>query len=383
MRSCALSSFRRTLGLVGWKLMGGSVLVACATLGSEGLGDVGLPNAGVGPFRRLAAGEVPGVAPYVLDGEGAYRDPAVLAESDGSKIWLYAAATSSGRDGVPAGPVIVSTFAKDGRSFVGAGFGPGRGTRLALAPTLAWEGGEIGAPFALRAEGRILLFYAARGGIGLATADGPEGPFKKRENPVLADLGADGAGAGEWDAGAPRAPAAYVEGRTVHLFYASNGAIGEASSTLEELVFRRVDADLRTPARDPVLTRSAAVDPASLAPGEKPPFDERSVDDPCVSVRESPAGRTVVRVLYTGTAAGSARATAIGFAARFGHEGPLVRQSLPVYAAKRTERAPALLDLGARSYLYFTEPRASDGREGVGAAWAPGNVDPGPLEPSE
>ncbi len=380
MRSRVPSALRGAVVIVVRCAGLSSLLFACATLGSDGLGDVGLPNAGVGPFRRLASGEVPGIAPYVLEGEGAYRDPAVLGESSGTRVWLYAAATSSGRDAIPAGPVIVRTSAKDARSFVGSGFGPGRGTVLALAPSLPWEGGVVGAPFALRSEGRVLLFYAARDGIGLATADAPEGPFTKRDTPVLTTADTS---VSPWESGAPRAPSAYVEGRTVHLLYASNGAIGEATADLVALAFRRVDADPRSPTLDPVLVRSAPVDPRTLAPGEKPPFDELAVDDPCVSVRESPAGRTVVRVLYTGLAAGSARATAIGFAARFGHEGPLVKQSLPVYAAKSTERAPALLDLGARSYLYFTEPRASDGREGVGAGFAPGNVDPGPLEPSE
>jgi hypothetical protein len=357
-----------------------SLLVACATIGSDGLGDVGLPNAGVGPFRRLVSGEVPGIAPYVLEGEGAYREPAVLSDGEGTRVWLYAAATSTGRDGIAAGPVIVRTSAKDARSFVGSGFGPGRGTALALAPSLPWEGGVVGSPFVLRSEGRVLLFYAARDGIGLATADAPEGPFVKRDTPVLAAPDTRGSG---WETGAPRAPTAYVEGRTLHLFYASSGAIGEAVADVTSLAFRRVDADPRTPELDPVLGRSASVDPRTLAPGEKPPFDELAVDDPCVSARESPAGRTVVRVLYTGSSTGSTRATAIGFAARFGHEGPFEKQSLPVYAAKSTERAPALLDLGARSYLYFTEPRASDGREGIGAGFAPGNVDPGPLEASE
>lgn len=380
MKSTPPSPWRDALSIVSRGVGLSSLLVACATLGSDGRGDVGLPNAGVGPFRRLVSGEVPGIAPYVLEGEGAYREPAVLQDADGARVWLFAAATSSGRDAIPAGPVIVRTTAKDARSFVGSGFGPGRGTSLALAPGLSWEGGVVGAPFVLRSEGRVLLFYAGRGGIGLASSDGPEGPFTKREAPVLTAPDPDAAG---WERGAPGAPSAYVEGRTVHLFYASNGAIGEATADVSSLAFRRVDADPRTPALDPVLARSASVDVRTLAPGEKPPFDETSVDDPCVSVRESPAGRTVVRVLYTGVAAGSVRATAIGFAARFGHEGPLVKQALPVYAAKSTERAPALLDLGARSYLYFTEPRASDGREGVGAGFAPGDVDPGPLEPSE
>ncbi len=354
---------------------------ACSTVGSEGRGDVGLPTSGVGPFRRLASGEVPGIAPFVLDGEGGYRDPAVLAEDPGAsepRVWLFAGALGAGAEGIPKGPVIVRTFAPDGRSFAGTGLGPGRGTELALAPTEAWEGGEagkLGAPFVLRVGAEIWMFYAAAGGIGLARAPGPTAPFVKDPGPVL-----DARAAATWERGAPASPSAYVEGGRVHLFFSSGGFLGEAVAEPGARTFSRVDADPSTPELDPVLGPGPRVDPKSLAPGEKAAFDEAGVADPCVSVRTTPASaaRTQVRVLYTGIAASGA--SAIGFAARYGHAGRLTRQPLAIYAAKGKERAPALLDLGERGYLYFTEPR-SDGREGVGAGYAPAGGTPGPLAP--
>ncbi len=63
---------------------------------------------------------------------------------------------------------------------------------------------------------------------------------------------------------------------------------------------------------------------------KKPPFDDASVDDPFVVTRTTPAGRFVVQVLYTGHDKDGV--TAIGLAARYGDEGPLDRQSLPVYS---------------------------------------------------
>lgn len=351
------------------------LLAACSTLGSDGQGDLGLPTAGVGPFRRLAAGEVPGIAPFVLDGEGGYREPAVLGDDPREpRVWLFAGAVGKGDDGVPKGPVIVRTYATDGRSFAGSGAPPGRGAGLALAPSEPWEGGVVGSPFALRVGAEVWLFYAGAGGVGLARAPSPSAPFVKDSAPVL-----DARGAAPWERGAPAAPTAYVEGGRVHLFYSSGGYLGEAVSDLSARTFTRVDADPSTPALDPALGPSPRVDPSTLAPGEKPPFDEAGVADPCVSVRDTPAAatRVHVRVLYTGLAA--AGTTAIGFAARYGHEGPLTRQPLAVYAAKGKERAPALLDLGERGYLYFTEPRSSDGREAIGAGFAPGSGSPGPL----
>lgn len=354
---------------------------SCATLGSEGLGDVGLPSSGVGPFRRLTTDEVPGIAPFVLDGEGGYREPAVLSD-DASEplVTLYAGATGAGRDGVPKGPVIVRSFAKDGRSFVGSGGGPGRGTSLVLAPSEAWEGGEVGSPYALRvgvvSASAILLFYAGAQGIGVAKATSSEGPFVKTGAPVL-----DANGASGWESEPPRAPTAYLDGRTIHLFFASGGSLGEAVADVDALAFRRVDADPSTVGIDPVLSPSAPVDPKTLAVGEKPPFDEAGLTDPCVAVRVTPAGRAHVRVLYTGKA--RAGTTAIGFAARYGHQGVLVRQAVPVYAAKGKERAPALLDLGDRGYLYFTQPRSSDAREGIGGGYFPAQGKPGPLVPAD
>jgi len=361
------------LALPLWAL----ALGACATIGSDGLGDVGLPSAGVGPFRRLTSAEVPGIAPFVLDGDGGYREAAVLAEgSDTPALTLFAGATGQGRDGIPVGPVIVRSRAIDGRSFVGTGNGPGRGPALVLAASEAWEAGGVHSPFALRLGAEVLLFYAGtNGGIGVARAGVAEGPYTK-DAPVLS-----AAAARPEEEGPPRAPSVYLEGDTLHLFYATPRGIFEATSPRGALAFTKVDADPSTPALDPVLTRAPAVDPATLGPGEKPPFDERAVSDPCVALRTTPAGRAHVRVLYTGTSL--AGTTAIGFAARYGHAGPLVRQVLPVYAAKGKERAPALLDLGARGYLYVTEPRTSDARDGVGGAFFPASGDPGPLEPLE
>lgn len=366
-------TFVRGAALPFWCL----VLGACATIGSDGLGDVGLPSAGVGPFRRLTSDEVPGIAPFVLDGDGGYREAAVLSDNpETTEVVLYAGATGQGRDGIPVGPVIVRSLAKDGRSFVGTGNGPGRGTQLALAASEPWEAGGVHSPFALRVDAQILLFYAgSQGGIGVARASAVEGPYTKDPAPVL-----DAKDAAREEGGAPRAPSVYLEGDTLHLFYATPAGLFEAVSPRSPLAFRRVDANPSTSALDPVLTRAPDVDPKSLGPGEKPPFDERAVGDPCVALRTTPAGRPHVRVLYTGTSL--AGTTAIGFAARYGHEGPLVRQVIPIYAAKGKERAPALLDLGAKGYLYVTEPR-TDGRDGVGGSFFPASGDPGPLVPAE
>src|SRR5690348_8955836 len=72
-------------------------LAACATTGASGKGDENLPNERIGPFRKLSADEVPGIAPFVLDDRNAsYREPAALAEGD--SVVLFAVAARDGKD---------------------------------------------------------------------------------------------------------------------------------------------------------------------------------------------------------------------------------------------------------------------------------------------
>ncbi|CAN5924236.1 hypothetical protein BH11MYX4_BH11MYX4_29490 [soil metagenome] len=347
-----------------------SALAACATTGASGEGDRNLPTVGVGPFRKLAADEVKEIAPFVFDDRVAlYREPAVLA--DGASTLLYVVAKRAGAD------VIVRTRADDGRAFYGATSDFGKVPPVVLAADQAWEGPSVSGPFVLRtSDGGITLYYAAAGGIGVArSSDGLA--FRKEAGPVLVR---DAASA--WETTEVRAPSAYVlpDGR-VRLLYASGSSIGEAEST-DGLHFTRLDADPTTPSIDPILSPAPAAAPGSLLPHEKPPFDTARVGDPCASLGTTPVGRLHVRVLYTGTDA--AGVTAIGFAARFGDAGPLVRQSSPVYSVGAKEAAPALLTSGDTSYLYVQQDRRYDERltyTAIAAAFAPGSTHlPTPLD---
>src|SRR3954468_19857589 len=90
-----------------------AVLLSCATTGASGEGDRNLPTVGVGPFRKLAADEVTGIAPFVFhDPAPIYPEPAALA--DGASTILYVVAKQNGAD------VIVRTRADDGRAFFGS-----------------------------------------------------------------------------------------------------------------------------------------------------------------------------------------------------------------------------------------------------------------------
>jgi len=348
-------------------------LSCCATLGGSGLGDVGLPTSGVGPFRELVASEVHD-APYVLDNEAPnYREPAVLPGNPGdassAEVVLYAvAAEPAGATG--SRDVIVRTHADDARSFYGTSLDTGHTPPVVLTASAAWEGASVGGPSAVQIGGQIFLYYAAKGGIGLARS--PDGvTFAKEPAPVLAP---DATVA--WETTTPSAPsvAVYPDGQ-IRMLYAAGDSIGEAASD-DGLTWHRLDADPTTPAIDPVLTPGPPAAPGTLEDGEPPPFDTGQVGDPCLAPRTTADGRIQVRVLYTGfigTPGTTGRASAIGFAARYGDSGPLVRQSGPVFAPGHHEAAPALFEWSGNSMLYvqLDETSTTPPYSAIAAGFAP------------
>lgn len=348
-------------------------LPCCATLGSTGAGDVGLPTAGVGPFRKLAMTEDLGVAPYVLDAPAAnYREPAALAaapdDPSNASVFLYAVAAVG--TGKTAHDAIVRTRADDARSFYGTALDFGRTPLVVLSADAPWEGADLAGPSAVRIGTEVFLYYSASLGIGLARSF--EGTtFTKSPAPVLAR---DPTVA--WETTTPAAPsvAVYPDGR-IRMLYAAGLSIGEAESE-DGLSWRRLDADPSTPEDDPVLSPSAPVDGEGDGGSANGPFDTAQVSDPCLAPRITPAGRLEVRVLYTGFTAppgAPSRASAIGFAARYGDAGPLIRQAQAVLTLAKHEAAPALFEWSEQSMLYvhMDETTATPPYRAIAAAYAP------------
>lgn len=279
----------------------------------------------------------------------AYREPSVVATSDdptSTGVWMYAVATLNGA------PAIVRTRADDARSFFGDAADnedtthPKHTAPTVLTADQPWEGGVVAGPCAVRSGGQVWLFYGGAGGIGLATStDGLS--FTKAAGPVLPQ-----GGGGAWETTAPRAPgvAVFPDG-TWHMLYAAGTSIGEATSP-DGTTWTRSGTD-------PVLEPTPTVDPSSLAPGQLPPFDEGSVDDPVLAPQTTFDGRFQVRVFYTGyrepPGAASPRDSAIGLAGRFGADGALSKQSVPVYTAQLHEAAPAFFEWPGGSLLYVGE----------------------------
>lgn len=319
----------------------GFALVSCATLANEGQGDRDLPSAGVGPFRKLSALEQRGTPPIVLDDPKLqFRDPAVLPATDDPKsteIFLYATANDAmGND------VIVRTHANDARTFFAR-------PKVVLAATKTWEEGNVRSPSVLRVNGEVWMYYSTKNGIGLARSnDGLS--FSSSDTPALALAGAHGPSIVRLADGSSR------------MFYELGGQIWEAES----------------PNGTAFTTRGVVLSPAPATAqtdaGEKATFDTMAVGDPFVTTRTTPAGRLQFRVLYTGLGVDG---FSIGFAARYGTDGPLVRNAAPVFLSANGDSAPGLFELvdpAARtqniSFLYDTEA-TKGGYPGIAVAVAP------------
>ncbi len=289
----------------------------CSTIAENAGGDSNLPSAGVGPFRKLSGAEVNGTAPFVLDDQTAdYRQPCALAldESTGA-VALYVVMASQGHD------VIARTRAADGRTFYGATTDIGHKPQQVLASDQTWEGPDLARPSAIAVSGGVWLYYTTNGSVGLAkSSDGLA--FTKVGTPVLA---ADATGP------ITSASVAALPDGTFDMMFTVGDSIYEATS-IDGTAFARAPGPVLAPA--PPKT--------DLAPGEIPPFDTESVGEPLLVPRTTAADRLQIRVLYTGHAQGAS--SAIGFAARYGTTGPLVRADGAVYAVGKNESAPALFE---------------------------------------
>ena len=352
------------------------VFTGCATLGNESPPDDNLPTTGVGPFRKLSATELLGVAPFVMDDKNArYREPSALAldGSDGNgiasstRVALYFVAHP--KNGT--GDVIARTRADDARSFYGGGADFGHVPSQVLAADQSWEGSNLAGPSVLAVGTSVYLYYAGQGGIGLAeSSDGFA--FTKQSGPVLTPDASV-----TWETTAPHAPSvAILPSGEFRMLYGAGACIGEASST-DGVHFSRLDSDLSTPGIDPVLCPSASVSEAAVEAGAFAPIDIGGVDDPVLLPRVTVAGRLQIRVLYTGYAArpdAGDRPSSIGFAARYGDRGPLVRAPAAVYSVAKHEHAAALFSWSTGAMLYVTQdeaPTSGSIYPAIAAAFAP------------
>jgi hypothetical protein len=364
------------LGTFAGLALAGVALAGCATQPEVGREGEVLPNAGAGPFRELAPGELGNqlVAPVVVkDAQLEARSPSVLDDDGDPATLAVTGFFATGDRGDGATTALTTRRAPDGRSF-------DRFPELVLEPSLAWEGGVVASPSALRAGGVLHVYYAAEGGIGLARDEG--GGLTKLDQPVLGPL--SDTSTDEEANRTPRSPSVtLLPDGTWWMVYES------APSP---------HAPWDEPGLGSVLAEAISTDGIHwerlgtvLAPGAAGSYDDAAVGSPAVTVAESALGRTIARVYYA--ARDATGRSSIGLAARFWEEGgsfqALERAVSPVFGSERERsvREPCVLSFavpGARpfSLLFATQDASASSTDAIVAGGvAPADAElPPPVE---
>jgi len=368
-----------TLALGACACVGG-----CATLGGGGGEPEGLPHNGTGPFRDLDTDETMGTpAGAALSITNVSMDSAMVA-SDGSLF--YGAARTLPPVAMPdAGVMDDAGVGSDAGGARDAGGGPptfvapdwarhqprtisrsparagnpgfDAGTEI-LAATAAWQGGYVSDPWAvLRADGSVLLYFAAEGGIGVATASSPSGPYTAQASPVIAASGAS----------VPRRPSV-IDTRLLTgashpflMYYELDGDIVAAGST-DGLAF------------SPIGPITLAVMPAR----DDRDGDEVEVGGPGALVVTSPAQRSFVRLYFESRRSNGNTLVTLAASPDGATFEPFGR---PV-VEERDRRFPSAIEIDDRvSLLYQWGPRdRTASRSMILVGIAPGSVRLAPEE---
>lgn len=172
---------------------------ACGTGGEKSNGGmIGLPTSGLGTFRRLDTSEISGR--LGVRTAGLVESAMVLRGAGPQQLLFYAIANvpadvpapDAGTD-VDAGPPEPDLAQFLPRHIWRTNFGTGpsySGGSVVLEASEAWEGGAVYDPWAIvLPDGRVRLYYAAAGGIGVAESDTATGTFTRLGTaPVLRGL---------------------------------------------------------------------------------------------------------------------------------------------------------------------------------------------------
>jgi len=280
-----MTGSRRTLPLFAL----GALLTSCSMLGEESPFPDAVSTSGVGPFRILTAAETGTNAQpvgTVLPVLGFGVDGGAVVEEHLYYAGAPLLSVRPDRDPtLPPGSIDWAQFEarRIYHSPPGSGLAFGAGAEV-LAASEAWEGADLFDPCpVVLPDGRMRLYYAAAGGIGVAEASAVGAPLARvGAAPVL------GVRAGA--VAAPRSPA-FVElpGVGAFLYFDEGDGIYVATTT-DGLLFTRVDADPSTPEMDPLDLEPIAEDPDGRV--------EVRRARPGATVGEMSTGRRTVRLYF-------------------------------------------------------------------------------------
>ncbi len=366
--------------------LGIAILSACSTLGTPASPAGPLPHGGTGQFRALTVAETmlgPSPAGITLMTGGRAIDDAMPIQGN----LFYAAATiaapvdagvvdggatdggatdggatdgGAGPDAsVPTDAGVSADAALDAgptpppgvdwarfqgrqifRSVPGEAWGFMPGTAV-LSASEPWEGGYVTDPWVVRrADGRYLLYYAAAGGIGVASAASLDGPWVREGGAAVLPTTSEGT---------PRRPSAV-----------SSAGLEGASAAM--VVYYELAGSIRvaTSADGIALTDAGSITTVPIEARDDRDGVEVEVGAPGAITVPTPAGRSVVRLYYE-----SRRDNGVVLVGMLGSgDGVHFDQfTLPVFQERDRQRpAPRYVD-ARTTVLYTWVPNGSNGAE--------------------
>lgn len=270
-----------------------SLATSCGLLGDSSPPLPRVRNGGTGPFRTIDNAETELRAPpegriatNVGTGEDGYGFESfarVAWTNDGCYVSRATRLTPTPmRDpGAPSGEPDPSQFGPTGIAICEGSDASIVMTTgdLVLTASEPWEGTDLRDPWPLRMpDGTVRLYYVGDGGIGVAEAAEPGGPFTRASTgPVVSPIDV------ARPLGSPAVvPAPDGEG---YLMYFDDGTDIFLATSTDGLAFTRADADESTP----------AIDPITLTPTIE---DETTRRHPGAVTVITEAGRRVVRLYF-------------------------------------------------------------------------------------
>lgn len=259
-----------------------AVTPACSAIGDPGGTPDAYPHGGTGQFRKLEADEVGVFDGRVIALQNFAFDAAMVA--GGYFFYTGALRLETPPEApmdFPEGEIFWDAF--EPRAIFRAeprddlGFRAGSEVLAASEP---WEGEDVFDPWVVVDGGTTRMYYAAEGGIGVATASSIDGTFTHGSAPIL--------DADDALSGMPRRPSV-VRGPdgAWWMYYDAGGAIGVARSDDGES-FARIDGDASTPAIDPIV----------IDGDDGRDTVELSVGSPGAAAVDTITGRHLIRVYF-------------------------------------------------------------------------------------